>query len=141
ISTRGSPMGMAPSPGRIWAVSHKPAAFAAGLGRMGVHRNVIHPRFGNFIVLGTVLLDAEATAYGQPIDYNPCLECKLCVAACPVGAISPDGDFQFSNCLTHNYREFMSGFSDWGAKVAESKDGLDDRRKGSASETASIWQT
>ena len=60
-------------------------------------------------------IDAEATAYGQPIDYNPCLECKLCVAACPVGAISPDGDFQFSNCLTHNYREFMTDT----ARVAE----------------------
>ncbi len=75
-------------PGKIWVVGHKPVAVAAGLGRMGIHRNVIHPRFGNFILLGTVLLDAEATAYDQPIDYNPCLECKLCVAACPVGAIS-----------------------------------------------------
>src|SRR5205823_15090748 len=36
-----------------------------------------------------------------------------------VGAISPDGDFQFSNCLTHNYREFMSGFSDWAERSEE----------------------
>jgi ferredoxin len=108
---------------------------------MGIHRNVIHPKFGNFIVLGTVLIDAEASSYGQPIAYNPCLECKLCVAACPVGAISPDGDFQFSSCLTHNYREFMSGFSDWVEKVADSKDGLDYRKKVSASETASMWQS
>ena len=28
----------------------------------------------------------RSTAYDQPIDYNPCLECKLCVAACPVGS-------------------------------------------------------
>jgi Fe-S-cluster-containing hydrogenase component 2 len=128
-------------PGKIWVVAHKPVAVAAGLGRMGIHRNVIHPKFGNFIILGTVLLDAEATAYGQPLDYNPCLECKLCVAACPVGAISPDGDFQFANCATHNYREFMSGFSDWVEKVADSKDGLDYRRKVSISETASLWQS
>src|SRR6185312_13177221 len=67
----GFPMEMDRFPGRIWVVSHKPVAVAAGLGRMGVHRNVIHPKFGNFIVLGTVLLDAEATAYGQPLDYNP----------------------------------------------------------------------
>src|SRR5262245_39022061 len=137
----GFPMEMDRFPGRIWVVSHKPVAVAAGLGRMGVHRNVIHPRFGNFIVLGTVLLDAEATSYGQPIDYNPCLECKLCVAACPVGAISPDGDFQFSNCATHNYREFMSGFSDWVEKVAESNTALSYREKVSLSETASMWQS
>ncbi len=49
-------------PGKIWVVSHKPVAVAAGLGHMGIHRNVIHPKFGNFILLGTVLIDAEATA-------------------------------------------------------------------------------
>jgi NAD-dependent dihydropyrimidine dehydrogenase PreA subunit len=137
----GFPMEQDRYPGKIWVVSHKPVAVAAGLGRMGIHRNVIHPKFGNFIVLGTVLLDAEATAYGQPLDYNPCLECKLCVAACPVGAISPDGDFQFANCLTHNYREFMSGFSDWVEKVASSNTALSYREKVSLSETASMWQS
>ncbi len=137
----GFPMEQDRFPGKIWVVSHKPVAVAAGLGRMGIHRNVIHPKFGNFIVLGTVLIDAEATAYGQPLDYNPCLECKLCVAACPVGAISPDGDFQFANCATHNYREFMSGFSAWVENVADSKDGLDYRQRVSASETASMWQS
>jgi ferredoxin len=44
---------------------------------------------------------------------DPQLECKLCVAACPVGAIGPDGSFNFSSCFTHNYREFLGGFSDW----------------------------
>src|SRR5581483_241378 len=37
--------------GKIWVVSHKPVAVAAGLGHMGIHRNVIHPRFGNFMLL------------------------------------------------------------------------------------------
>ncbi len=137
----GFPMEQDRYPGKIWVVSHKPVAVAAGLGHMGIHRNVIHPKFGNFIVLGTVLLDAEVSAYSQPLDYNPCLECKLCVAACPVGAISPDGDFQFSNCATHNYREFMTGFNDWVEQVADSKDGLDYRRKANTSETASMWQS
>jgi NAD-dependent dihydropyrimidine dehydrogenase PreA subunit len=137
----GFPMEQDRFPGKIWVVSHKPVAVAAGLGHMGIHRNVIHPRFGNFVVLGTVLIDAEASAYGQAIDYNPCLECKLCVAACPVGAISPEGDFNFANCLTHNYREFMSGFADWVEKVADSKNGLDYRTKVSASETSSMWQS
>ena len=97
----GFPMEMDRFPGgKIWVVSHKPVAVAAGLGHMGIHRNVIHPRFGNFILLGTVLIAAEATAYDQPLSYNPCLECKLCVATCPVGAISPDGRFDFSACQT-----------------------------------------
>jgi ferredoxin len=137
----GFPMEQHRYPGKIWVVSHKPVAVAAGLGHMGIHRNVIHPKFGNFVVLGTVLIDAEASAYGHPIAYNPCLQCKLCVTACPVGAISPEGNFNFANCLTHNYREFMGGFSDWVEKVADSKDGLDYRHKVSLSETTSMWQS
>src|SRR5947207_9168741 len=137
----GFPMEQDRFPGKIWVVSHKPVAVAAGLGHMGIHRNVIHPRFGNFILLGTVLIAAEATAYDQPISYNPCLECKLCVAACPVGAISPNGDFNFSACYTHNYREFMGGFTDWVEQIADSKSALDYRKKVADTESASMWQS
>src|SRR5215471_19013502 len=106
----GFPMEMYQSgAGAIWVVSHKPVAVEAGLGHMGIHRNLIHPRFGNFVLLGTVLIGAEASDYDLPLDYNPCLECKLCVAACPVGAIGPEGSFNFSSCFTHNYREFLGG--------------------------------
>ncbi len=108
---------------------------------MGIHRNVIHPKFGNFILLGTILLDAEVSESSQPINYNPCLECKLCVAACPVGAISPEGDFNFSACYTHNYREFMGGFTDWVEQVADSKNARDYRRRVSDAESASMWQS
>jgi ferredoxin len=137
----GFPMEMDRFPEKIWVVSHKPVAVAAGLGHMGIHRNVIHPRFGNFILLGTVLVDAEATAYDQPLAYNPCLECKLCVAACPTGAIGSDGHFNFSACYTHNYREFMGGFTDWVGQIASSKNPVDYRRRVSDSESASMWQS
>ena len=126
---------------KMWIVSHKPVAVAAGLGRVGIHRNVIHPKFGNFILLGTVLLVAEVSEYSRPIEYNPCLECKLCVAACPTGAIGSDGSFDFSACYTHNYREFMGGFNDWVEKVAESKSALDYRKKVSSAESVSMWQS
>jgi epoxyqueuosine reductase QueG len=109
----------------IWIVSHKPIAVAAGLGHMGIHRNVIHP------MLGTVLVGDEATEHNTPIDNNPCLECRLCVTACPVGAIAPDGGFNFAACLTHNYRELMGGFTDWVEQIADSKDAFDYRRRAS----------
>ncbi len=108
---------------------------------MGIHRNVIHPKFGNFIVLDTILIDREVTEQTYPIDYNPCLSCKLCVAACPVGAIKSDGKFDASSCLTHNYREFMSGFTGWIETIVESKDVKQYRRAVSDSETASMWQS
>ncbi len=137
----GFPMEMDRFPGKVWIVSHKPVAVAAGLGMMGIHRNVIHEKFGNFILLGTILLDAEVSESSQPINYNPCLECKLCVAACPVGAIAADGDFNFSACYTHNYREFMGGFTDWVEQVADSKSASDYRSRVSDAESASMWQS
>ncbi len=135
------PMEMDRFPGRIWVVAHKPVAVAAGLGVMGIHRNVIHPKFGNFILLGTILVAAPISSYGEPLDYSPCLECKLCVAACPVGAIKKDGDFDFIACSVHNYREFMGGFTDWVQTIADSADADDFRSRVSDSENASMWQS
>jgi ferredoxin-NADP reductase/Fe-S-cluster-containing hydrogenase component 2 len=127
--------------GAIWVVSHKPVAVEAGLGHMGIHRNLIHPKFGNFVLLGTILIGCEASDYDHPLAYNPCLECKLCVAACPVGAIGPEGSFNFSSCFTHNYREFLGGFSDWVEQIADARDAIDYRRRISDSETSSMWQS
>ncbi|HZA11852.1 (4Fe-4S)-binding protein [Mycobacterium sp.] len=135
------PMEMEKFPGRIWVVAHKPVAVAAGMGVMGIHRNVIHPKFGNFILLATVLVDAPVSSYGEPLDYTPCLECKLCVAACPVGAIGKDGSFDFLSCSVHNYREFMGGFTDWAQTIADSADATEFRSRISDSENASMWQS
>lgn len=137
----GFPMEMAAFPGKVWTVSLKPLAEAAGLGRMGIHRNVIHPKFGNFIILGAVLIDADVAEQSRPIDYNPCLECKLCVAACPVGAIGADGAFNFTSCYTHNYREFMGGFTDWAETVADSRSASAYRARVTDGESASMWQS
>jgi epoxyqueuosine reductase QueG len=65
------PMEMDRVSGKGWSVSHKPVAVAAGLGTMGLHRCVIHPKFGDYILLGTVLLAAEASDYDRPLDYYP----------------------------------------------------------------------
>ncbi|WP_342212964.1 4Fe-4S binding protein [Nocardia wallacei] len=137
----GFPMEMDRFPDRIWVVSHKPVAVAAGLGKMGIHRNVIHPKFGSFVLLGTVVIDAEIGEYSRPIDFDPCLECKLCVAACPTGAISPDGYFDFSACYTHNYREFLGNFGEWVEQLADSRDAGDYRSRVADNETASMWQS
>ena len=137
----GFPMEMDRFPMKAWVVSHKPVAVAAGLGQMGLHRNVIHPTFGNFVLLGTILVAAEVAEQSEPLSYNPCVECKLCVTACPTGAIAADGHFDFSACYTHNYREFMGGFTDWAEQVAESNDAADYRSRVTDTESASMWQS
>ncbi len=137
----GFPMEMDDFPDKTWIVGHKPVAVEAGLGQMGIHRNIIHPKFGNFVLLGTILIDADIEGYAQAINFNPCLECKLCVAACPVGAIGPDGHFDFAACYNHNYYEFMGGFTAFTEQVADAKDAKDLRTKVSDSESASWWQS
>ena len=136
----GFPMDLDFWPGKMWPVSHKPVAEEAGTGIMGNHRLVIHPRFGPFLALGTLLIDRPVTAYDKPLDYNPCIKCGLCSAVCPVGAVSKDGDFHFGNCMTHNYRDRLGGFSDWVERIVESKDALQYRKKVSDPETVSMWQ-
>jgi Fe-S-cluster-containing hydrogenase component 2 len=135
------PMEVQDFPGKSWPVSHKPIAEAAGMGKIGFHRNVIHPKFGNFILLDTILIGRAVTEESKPLDYSPCVECKLCVAACPVEAIGPDGSFNFSACYSHNYREFLGGFLDWTEQVADAKDKHDYREKVSEGEVVSMWQS
>jgi len=137
----GFPMETDRWPGKMHVVSHKPVAVAAGLGKMGLHRNVIHPKFGSFVLFDTLLIDAELDEYNHSLDYNPCLDCKLCAAACPTGAIGPDGYFNPVNCLTHSYRELVGGFTNWVENIADSKNAIDYRKKVSDAETVSMWQS
>ena len=129
------PMELANFPSRGWTVSHKIVAEAAGLGKMGLHRSLIHPKFGSFVLLGTVFLAADLEAPARPLEKSPCFDCKLCVAACPVGALKPDGYFDFSACLTHNYQQFMGGFVNFVEDVAASRSKRDFNAKHSYAET------
>lgn len=126
---------------KIWDVSHKRMAEATGMGRMGKNRNVIHPKFGNFILLESILIDHEVDRADRPLDYNPCFTCNLCVSACPVGAIHSNWEFDFSACYNHNYREFMGGFQDWTEQLVASKSVKQYRSKVQDHETMSIWQS
>ena len=58
-----------------------------------------------------------------------------------MGAIGSDGQFNFSACYTHNYREFMGGFTNWVEQIADSKNALDYRKRVSDPESASVWQS
>lgn len=92
-------------------------------------------------MLGTIFVDIDIDQESRPVDYNPCVNCKLCVAACPAGAIKPDGGFDASACMPHNYREFLHGFTDWVEHVADSHDAKDYRQRVTDQESVLMWQS
>lgn len=135
------PMDMLKWPGKMWTVSHKPVAVAAGLGMIGHHRLLIHPVFGNYICLGTMLIDGIVSKYNDPVDFNPCIECRLCVNVCPTRAISDKGEFEFFSCLAHTYRDRLGGFLNWTEAMVTSTSMDEYRKKRNDSETMAVWQS
>ncbi len=65
---------------------HKTAATRAGLGWIGRHCQLITRNFGPWVRLGTVFTDMPLHC-GQPVERSSCGRCKLCVDACPAGAL------------------------------------------------------
>jgi epoxyqueuosine reductase QueG len=66
-----------------------PAALAAGLGELGKHGSIIHPKLGSCFRLAAVLTDLplipdQPTRFGSD-DF--CTNCQICARACPPNAI------------------------------------------------------
>ena len=68
-------------------LSHRHAAEAAGLGRLGKNSLLITPQFGNLVYLTSILTNLEL----QPdpvITEELCIPgCRKCLDACPMGAL------------------------------------------------------
>jgi epoxyqueuosine reductase QueG len=137
----GFPMNTNDWAGKIWEISHKPIAQQAGIGKTGINRMILHPKFGSSILLDSILIDVEVDKYDKPLDYNPCINCMLCVSACPVGALDAKKGLDFNACVTHNYRDFMGGFEDWIENIVSSNSVEEFRKKSSDDENVSRWQS
>ena len=122
-------------------VSHKIVAEQAGMGLMGHSRMLLHPRWGSAIFLGTMLLSCTLNKYDQVLAENPCINCKVCIGACPTGAIGKNGDFSHEVCRTHNYREATPGFLDLVDALVSSPDMKEFRERFSGAETLSWGQS
>ncbi len=124
---------------KIWPLSHKLVAQAAGLGVIGTSRNFLHKTFGAYCLIDTVVTNLEFDELDSPVDWNPCLSCNLCVASCPTEAIKPDGDFDFFACYNHTYRDSIPGFLDMVHDLASARPRRF-RKRWTNAEIAALWQ-
>jgi len=69
--------------------SHRCAAEAAGLGRIGWSGNIITEKYGARIMFTSILTNAKLKPDEQLKD-NPCMMCKLCERVCQGGFFSND---------------------------------------------------
>src|SRR5437764_7796723 len=75
------------------------AAARAGVGFYGKNTLLITRRHGSWVVLGTLVTDVELEPT-PPLDLD-CGSCRLCIDACPTGALDEPGTLDSTRCLSY----------------------------------------
>ncbi|WP_028583604.1 epoxyqueuosine reductase [Desulfogranum mediterraneum] len=77
--------------------SHRYAALAAGIGRLGWSGNLVTREYGALVELGSVITSARLSPDAPIPDHDhPCDRCKLCSLVCPVEMIQAKVSHQVS---------------------------------------------
>jgi len=75
------------------------AAVRAGVAFYGKNTMAITRRFGSWVVLGTLVTTAEIEPT-PPLELD-CGSCRLCIDACPTGALDEPGVLDATKCLSY----------------------------------------
>jgi epoxyqueuosine reductase len=75
------------------------AAARSGVGFYGKNTLLITRRHGSWVVLGTLVTDVELEPT-QRLQLD-CGECRLCIDACPTGALDEPGTLDSTRCLSY----------------------------------------
>jgi epoxyqueuosine reductase len=93
-----------PCRGRIFAdsapVLEKALARRAGLGWTGKNSLLLTRKSGSFFFIGGIITDLELE-YNQNPGKEYCGKCKLCIEACPTGAIARPGVLDVRKCISY----------------------------------------
>jgi epoxyqueuosine reductase len=75
------------------------AAARSGVGFYGKNTLLITRRHGSWVVLGTLVTDVVLDPT-PPLDLD-CGDCRLCIDACPTGALDEPGTLDSTRCLSY----------------------------------------
>ncbi len=80
-------------------LAERAIAARAGLGFIARNHMLTNPRVGARILLGEIVTTLKLEP-DKPIAHD-CGECSSCIAACPTKALSPDGFFDATKCISY----------------------------------------
>jgi epoxyqueuosine reductase len=75
------------------------AAVRAGIAFYGKNTMAITHRHGSWVVLGVLVTDVEVET-SPPLELD-CGQCRLCIDACPTGALDEPGTLDSTRCLSY----------------------------------------
>lgn len=72
----------------------------AGLGWQGRHSIMINKEIGSFFFIGIIILNI-GLEYDKPFENDYCGNCRLCIDACPTGAINDNRTIDARKCISN----------------------------------------
>ena len=122
------PVEMMERGGVLGDISHRHAAVQAGLGRIGLSHNFLHPQLGPRVRLGSVLTTAPLVP-DEPLNEELCLgeKCRKCMESCPGKAIYNDR-FEVKACLSVMHKYNLYGLLKHIGKIISASDPEEKKR-------------
>jgi len=80
-------------------LAERALAVRAGLGFIGKNHMLTNPLLGPELLLGEIITTVQLQP-DKPIT-DDCSKCDRCLVACPTGALSSDGQFDASKCISY----------------------------------------